>query len=196
MWPELKTVSSRSRNPFYITSDEADELNLKIFPHWMKKSVFEVTRARNYEGQFHGPVVVDYPDEIKLFQNLVFFLTSKLLCISHTIPDFTKAVNMGLRGMISKLSRRSATRRSVEDRVLLGSGRGADRDYCVRQEAGPGSRKHGCIREHLRGKGLSQGNRHYFTAKCRKQGPGVFVRPLPRSGSAGPQFTSKIRTWA
>lgn len=102
MWPELKTVSSRSRNPFYITPDEADELNLKIFPQWMKNSVFEVTRARNYEGQFHGPVVVDYPDEIKLFQNLVFFLTSKLLCISHTIPDFTKAVNSGLRSMIQE----------------------------------------------------------------------------------------------
>lgn len=110
MWPELKTMSSRSRNPFYIAPKEADELNLKIFPHWMKKSVFEVTRSRNYEGQFHGPVSVDYPDEIKLFQNVVFFLTSKLLCISHTIPDFSKAVNSGLRSMIQEAEqKKSAT---------------------------------------------------------------------------------------
>jgi formate C-acetyltransferase len=39
---------------------------------------------------------------VQLLQNLVFFLTSKALCISHTIPDFSKAVYKGLRYMIGE----------------------------------------------------------------------------------------------
>ena len=110
LWPELKSMRTRYPNPFYITPEEADELNLKIFPHWMKKNVFEVTRYRDYEGQFHGPVAMNYPDEMKLFQNWVFFLTSKPLCISHTIPDFSKAVHSGLRSMIQEAEqKKSAT---------------------------------------------------------------------------------------
>lgn len=100
LWPELKSMRSRYPNPFYITPEEIDELNLKIFPHWMKKNVVEITRYRDYKGQFQGPIATDYPDEMKLFQNWVFFLTSKPLCISHTIPDFSKAVHSGLRSMI------------------------------------------------------------------------------------------------
>ena len=75
---------------------------MKIFPHWMKKNVVEITRYRDYKGQFQGPIATNYPDELKLFQNWVFFLTSKPLCISHTIPDFSKAVHSGLRSMIEE----------------------------------------------------------------------------------------------
>lgn len=102
LWPELKTMTRRHPNPFYITPEEADELNLKIFPHWLQKNVLEITKKRDYQGQFNGPVATDYPDEIKLLQNLVFFNTSKFVCISHTIPDFSKAVNLGLSHMIEE----------------------------------------------------------------------------------------------
>jgi pyruvate formate-lyase/glycerol dehydratase family glycyl radical enzyme len=102
LWPELNSMSRRSSNPFHITPDESEELNLKIFPHWMKKNVLEITRHRDYPKQFSGTITTDHPDEIKLLQNAVFFLTSKPLCISHTIPDFSKALNLGLRGMIEE----------------------------------------------------------------------------------------------
>ncbi|MGO9566334.1 MAG: pyruvate formate lyase family protein [Desulfomonilaceae bacterium] len=108
VWPELKSMRRRNPNPFYITPEEADELNLKIFPHWMKKNVLEITRYRDYPGQFEGPIAADHPDEIKLFQNWVFFLTSKPLCISHAIPDFSKAVNSGLRSMIEEADRKKS----------------------------------------------------------------------------------------
>jgi pyruvate formate-lyase/glycerol dehydratase family glycyl radical enzyme len=102
LWPELRSMPERRPNPFYISPDDAEDLNLNVFPHWMKKNVLEITRLRDYPGQFTGAVNTDNPDEIKLFQNMVFFLTSKALCISHTIPDFTKALNIGLAGIIKE----------------------------------------------------------------------------------------------
>ncbi len=108
LWPELNSMRTRYPNPFYITPQEAEELNLKIFPHWMKKNVVEITRYRDYKGQFQGPIATNYPDELKLFQNWVFFLTSKPLCISHTIPDFSKAIHSGLSGMIGEANEKKS----------------------------------------------------------------------------------------
>lgn len=98
LWPELLTVRDRPSNPFYITEKEADILNMEVFPHWMKRTIWEITRDRHYDKN-QGPLS---EDEIKLFQNLVFFLTSKPICISHTIPDFSQAVNRGLRSIIEE----------------------------------------------------------------------------------------------
>ena len=102
MWPELNSVSKRRPNPFYISKKDADKLNLKVYPHWMKKTVWEITRCRHYENQFHEPTVTDNPDEMKLLQNVVFFLTTKVICISHCIPDFSGVLDFGLGGMINK----------------------------------------------------------------------------------------------
>ncbi len=98
LWPELLTVRDRSSNPFNITDEEADRLNSEVFPYWMKRSVWEITREKYY-GKNLGPLS---EDEMKLFQNLVFFLTSKPICISHTIPDFSQAINRGLRSVIEE----------------------------------------------------------------------------------------------
>lgn len=43
---------------------------------------------------------------MKLFERLVFFLASKPNCISHTLPDFSRAINIGLRGIINEAQER------------------------------------------------------------------------------------------
>ncbi|MFH0957762.1 MAG: pyruvate formate lyase family protein [Pseudomonadota bacterium] len=105
MWSELNTVSKRSRNPFFINKNDVESLNLDIFPHWLKKSVWEITRYRDYSDQFHS-ITSDVPDNMTLLQNAVFFLTSKVLCISHAIPDFSKVLNSGLGSMIEEATRK------------------------------------------------------------------------------------------
>ncbi len=106
MWPELNTVFDRRPNPFYLSPKDAEKLNHKIFPHWMKKTVWEITRCRHYENQFHDPIVTDYPDEMKLLQNVVFFLNAKAICISHCIPSFSEALRLGLAEMINRVETR------------------------------------------------------------------------------------------
>ncbi|MFA6223016.1 MAG: pyruvate formate lyase family protein [Desulfomonilaceae bacterium] len=105
MWSELNTVSDRSQNPFFIDKNDIETLTLAIFPHWLKKSVWEITRYRDYPGQFHT-ITSREPDNMTLLQNAVFFITSKVLCISHAIPDFSKALDSGLGSMIEEAIRK------------------------------------------------------------------------------------------
>ena len=96
LWPELGTMRERKTNPFQISDHEAEMLNLEVFPYWMDFSIMERARERYYKGNWRMPGL----DDMKLLQNLVFFLTSKPLCISHTIPNFSEAVNRGLAKMV------------------------------------------------------------------------------------------------
>lgn len=93
LWPELWTISERNSNPYHIQPHEIKALNLEIFPHWMEKNILELTRKRASEED---------QKKIKLVQHLVFFLTSKPECISHTIPDFSKVLKFGLKGIIEE----------------------------------------------------------------------------------------------
>ena len=104
LWPELRTISERASNPYYITEEEIKELNYEIFPHWMEHNILELARKKcflenlkksNGKDKKHAP-------EIKLFERLVFFLASKPNCISHTIPDFSRAIKLGLREVINE----------------------------------------------------------------------------------------------
>jgi len=45
---------------------------------------------------------------MKLFERFVFFLVSKPNCISHTIPDFSRAVTLGLREVINEAKGKGA----------------------------------------------------------------------------------------
>ncbi len=104
MWPELSSVGTRQANPFHLSKAEAEELNVRVFPRWMNHSISELARKRYYPW---GTGASRY-DDMRLLQNMVFFLTSKPLCISHTIPDFSRAVGVGLNAMIDQAADRMA----------------------------------------------------------------------------------------
>lgn len=108
MWPELHTVSKRHPNPFVISDDDANKLNFEVFPHWINNTVWEKARSIYYENQFHDPVTTDFPDQMKLFQNMVFFLVTKSICISHCIPSFEGILKFGLAEMVNKARKREA----------------------------------------------------------------------------------------
>jgi formate C-acetyltransferase len=109
IWPELWTISKRASNPFHITNPEVKELNYDIFPHWIEHNILELTRKKCFEENWKRYKRKKYAPEIKLFQQLVFFITSKAGCISHTIPDFSKAINMGLREIINEATEKEAS---------------------------------------------------------------------------------------
>jgi pyruvate formate-lyase/glycerol dehydratase family glycyl radical enzyme len=102
IWPELWTISKRASNPLHITDSEVKELNYEIFPHWMEHNILELARKRCFEENWKKYKREKYAPEIKLFQQLVFFIASKAGCISHTIPDFSRAIKLGLRGIIDE----------------------------------------------------------------------------------------------
>jgi formate C-acetyltransferase len=102
LWPELWTISKRASNPFHITDSEVKELNFNIFPPWMENTILELARKRCFEENWERFKLKNHAPEIKLLERLVFFIASKPNCISHTIPDFSRAINLGLRGIIDE----------------------------------------------------------------------------------------------
>lgn len=103
LWPELRTISNRDENPYYISEEDVDELNFKIFPHWIENNILELTRKKFYPPDRKDTHVNDKEpmSGMKLLQNLVFFLAGKPQCISHTIPDFSKVIENGLEKIIA-----------------------------------------------------------------------------------------------
>ncbi len=102
LWPELWTISQRASNPFHITDEEVEELSFEIFPYWMEHNISELARKKCYEETLKKLGLNKQCPQMKLLERLVFFLVSKPNCISHTIPDFSRAINHGLRAVINE----------------------------------------------------------------------------------------------
>jgi pyruvate-formate lyase len=125
MWPELDLIQQREKNPYYLfgsagnpisesqrrelkiknakTEDEIQDnditlLNETVFPYWIDKNITELGRAR---ARAEAGITGDTP-EFERLQNVVFYLTTKPNCISHTIPSFEKAINNGLKCIIDE----------------------------------------------------------------------------------------------
>jgi len=102
LWPELWNISKRASNPYHITDSEVKELNYEIFPHWIKHNITELAREKCYEKNLKKHGLKKSDPEMKLLARIVFFIASKPNCISHTIPDFSRAVTLGLRQIINE----------------------------------------------------------------------------------------------
>jgi formate C-acetyltransferase len=99
LWPELRTLPTRARNPYQLTDADAETLNFKIFPHWMECNILEIARKRCKDNPAASAA-------LDLSERLVFFLPSKANCISHTLPDFSQVVRRGLRAVIQEAQQR------------------------------------------------------------------------------------------
>jgi pyruvate-formate lyase len=102
LWPEIGSLNARSTNPYRIKTEETDALNHDIFPEWMNFNILEIVRKRIYDKNLSELGLKNYAPELKLLQTFLFFLTSKPVCISHTIPYFEKAVYSGLSSIITE----------------------------------------------------------------------------------------------
>jgi formate C-acetyltransferase len=121
IWPELKTVSTRAQNPFNIRPEVAERLSKDIFPYWLdRRPVQEVARYSAYDTQNYADEnrdAVDQGNSIdpalkkkagetpkcqELMERVAFFLSDKMTCVSHTVPDFDRILKFGLDGLIEQ----------------------------------------------------------------------------------------------
>lgn len=118
IWPEFKTVSKRSQNPFKVRPEVAERLNKEIFPFWLeRRPVQEVARYNNYDSQQHpnrdrvkgesvDPALKsqagETPKAMELMERVAFFLSDKATCVSHTVPDFERVLKYGFDGLINQ----------------------------------------------------------------------------------------------
>lgn len=88
IWPELDTISKRKKNPQSISEDDANLLNLNIFPYWIERSILEQARE-------------EFGADVRLFEKFVYFIASKAGTISHTVPDYRVVVNKGINYLVN-----------------------------------------------------------------------------------------------
>jgi pyruvate formate-lyase/glycerol dehydratase family glycyl radical enzyme len=93
LWPELRTISRRAANPYQIGEEDIGILNFEVFPRWMNGTITELARIHGND---------DDRGRMQLLQKLLFFVASKPNCISHTVPDFSRALDEGLRAVIDE----------------------------------------------------------------------------------------------
>ena len=110
LWPELETLSTRARNPYHITNEDVRVLNQEVFPHWLNGTISELGRLRAATMEPNATAAY------KLLERLVFFIASKPECISHTIPDFSRALKSGLRGIVTLANEHKASAKDGESR--------------------------------------------------------------------------------
>lgn len=122
IWPELKTVTTRSQNPFKIRPEVAERLNRDIFPFWLEqKPAQEVARYSDYDsadyenrdrinnGDYSPSIdpplqkkAGQTPKAQELMERVAFFLADKATCVSHTVPDFGRVLKYGFDGLIGQ----------------------------------------------------------------------------------------------
>ncbi|MEA3546694.1 MAG: pyruvate formate lyase family protein, partial [Thermodesulfobacteriota bacterium] len=105
LWPELDTVNDRQKNIQKLDPEDAQELNLKIFPYWMDKNVLELTRERFND-----------PECLSLFESLVFFIAAKAGCISHAVPAYVPMLEHGLSGLTAMAAAQEEALADAESR--------------------------------------------------------------------------------
>ena len=91
IWAELDSISNRATNPQKLTEEEAEKCNFDIFPYWMDNTVLEKTRKK-----FSNPL------SLQLLEKIVYYISGKAGCISHCVPDYSRALNEGLESIINE----------------------------------------------------------------------------------------------
>jgi pyruvate formate-lyase/glycerol dehydratase family glycyl radical enzyme len=91
IWPELDTMSTREKNPLLLSRGEAETLNFEIFPYWLNRNILEHARKK-----------YNNPPCMGLMEKIVFFIASKAGALSHTIPNYSPALDKGLEQMMAE----------------------------------------------------------------------------------------------
>ena len=95
IWPELLTVQARELNPYRISAEDAETLNRRVFPFWMKDDIREWTRA-----------AADNPLPMRLDERFVLYFLWKNYAISHTMADWPTVLGRGLSDIHSEARQR------------------------------------------------------------------------------------------
>lgn len=97
IWSELDDISGRARNPQLLTREDAERLNFDIYPYWIDRDVLASTKKQ------HGNIM-----PIRLLEKMIFYVSGKAGCISHTVPDFKRVLAEGLESIIAEAEEKAA----------------------------------------------------------------------------------------
>ena len=104
IWQELDTISKRKKNPQYLSKEDAKTLNFDVFPYWIDRDVLSATKKEFGESM-----------STRLLEKIIFFVSGKAGCISHTVPLFDRVLSEGLDAMIGQARQNSSEKPESRD---------------------------------------------------------------------------------
>lgn len=110
IWSELDTISTRKKNPQLLTKEDAEKLNFEIYPYWIDRDVLSSTK------KMYGDL-----KSIRLLEKMIFYVSGKAGCISHTVPDFAHVLRVGMDGIIREANHKGKASRDVKQREFYKS---------------------------------------------------------------------------
>ncbi len=136
IWPELLTVQDRALNPYRISPEAVDTLNLEVFPFWTDLNVREWSRRVNGD-----------PEGQRLDERWVLYFMWKTAALSHTIPSFETVLRRGLADIAREAAEREQAARSTGEE----SSRQAEADPGVQPAQGQPASFYQAVRLALEG---------------------------------------------
>ena len=95
IWPELDSIGRRPDNPLRLSDEDAEKLNLEVFPYWLDRTVAHLVRKED-------------PKRQGWLEKLVIYTISKAATLSHTTPSYRLALEKGIDGIISEAKEKEA----------------------------------------------------------------------------------------
>lgn len=103
IWSELDTISGRDKNPQLLTREDAEKLNFDIYPYWIDRDVLASTKKE------YGNIM-----PVRLLEKMIFYVSGKAGCISHTVPDFKRVLAEGLESIIREADEKAVSAKPEE----------------------------------------------------------------------------------
>ncbi|MDR0294272.1 MAG: hypothetical protein LBH95_09000 [Oscillospiraceae bacterium] len=97
IWSELDTVSTRKKNPQILSAEDAEILNLEIYPYWIDRDVLSATKKEFGESM-----------ATRLLEKIIFYISGKAGCISHTVPMFGRVLSEGVSAIMAEAEEKAA----------------------------------------------------------------------------------------
>lgn len=110
IWSELDTISTRKKNPQLLTKKDAEKLNFEIYPYWIDRDVLSSTK------KMYGDL-----KSIRLLEKMIFYVSGKAGCISHTVPDFAHVLRVGMDGIIREANHKGKASKDMKQREFYKS---------------------------------------------------------------------------
>ena len=84
VWPEMLTLPFRKQHPVDVSREAVEEFSFRIFPYFKDKNIHQWGKAH------YG-----YPESLKLMEKFVFYLIAHPNGVSHLIPNYQVAPQVG-----------------------------------------------------------------------------------------------------
>jgi formate C-acetyltransferase len=94
IWPDLVKLPYRKMHPIKVSDEAIEEFSFRIFPYFREKNILEWTKKR-----------FGYANSIKLMERMVFYLVTQPVGVSHLIPNYPVAIELGFN-RIKELARK------------------------------------------------------------------------------------------